>query len=163
VTSVLETLTGIDPASSLGQALAQRAEILGLTQASYQAVLTPREPGGLSHAERAALARRMARHNGDDTLAAHYLEELTRLGATDAMRAVADPAVTVGHGTRLDAVVRHADLLTLQPRAATKGDIEALNGAGVSEPDIVRLAELVAFVNYQARVLAGLRLLKAAA
>jgi uncharacterized protein YciW len=29
----------------------------------------------------------------------------------------------------------------------------------LSEPDIVRLAELIAFVNYQARVIAGLRLL----
>jgi uncharacterized protein YciW len=32
--------------------------------------------------------------------------------------------------------------------------------AGVSEADIVRLSELGAFVNYQLRVLAGLRLLK---
>jgi len=59
-----------------------------------------------------------------------------------------------------DAMARHADLLTLSPREATRQDIAALKAAGVSEADIVRLSELTAFVNYQLRVLAGLRLLK---
>ena len=39
-------------------------------------------------------------------------------------------------------------------------DIAALKAAGVGEADIVRLSELAAFVNYQLRVVAGLKLLK---
>ena len=57
-------------------------------------------------------------------------------------------------------MARHADLLTISPREASRGDIEALKAAGVAEPDIVRLAELAAFVNYQLRVVAGLKVLK---
>ena len=59
-------------------------------------------------------------------------------------------------------MARQADLLTLAPRTATRGDIAALTAAGLAEADIVRLAELAAFVNYQLRVVAGLRLLKQA-
>jgi uncharacterized protein YciW len=58
-------------------------------------------------------------------------------------------------------MARHADRLTLAPREATRQDIAALTAAGITEPDIVRLSELAAFVNYQLRVVAGLRLLKA--
>ena len=57
-------------------------------------------------------------------------------------------------------MARHADLLTLAPRKATRNDIDALKAAGLGEADIVRLSELAAFVNYQLRVIAGLKLLK---
>jgi uncharacterized protein YciW len=59
---------------------------------------------------------------------------------------------------RLAAILRHVDMVTRTPRQATRADIEALKAAGVEEADIVRLSELVAFVSYQARVIAGLRL-----
>ena len=59
-------------------------------------------------------------------------------------------------------MARHADLLTLAPRKATRQDIETLKAAGVSEADVVRLSELAAFVNYQLRVVVGLKLLKEA-
>jgi uncharacterized protein YciW len=55
--------------------------------------------------------------------------------------------------------MRHVDLVTQSPKSATRGHIDALRDAGVAEADIVRLAELIAFVNYQLRVVAGLRLL----
>jgi uncharacterized protein YciW len=57
-------------------------------------------------------------------------------------------------------MARYADRLTLAPREATRADIEALKAAGLGDADIVRLAELAGFVNYQLRVVAGLKLLK---
>ena len=48
------------------------------------------------------------------------------------------------------------DLVTRSPKDATKADIEALREAGLVDADIVRLAGLVAFVNYQLRVTAVL-------
>lgn len=160
---VIEALAGVVPASPLAAALATRAQIMGLSQASHDAVLLPRAPGGLSHGERAALAVRMARHNADAALAAHYQELLAQAGRTPVLDAVADPAIAAdaeGFDRRLAAIVRHADILTLAPRDATRADIDALRAAGITEADIVRLAELAAFVNYQVRVIAGLRLLK---
>lgn len=161
--NLIEALAGAGP--SLAAVLAERAEIMRLSQASHDAVLLPRAPGGISHAERAALAARMARWNGDATLEAHYRELLSQAGDSPLLLAVAsgaDPAEAAGQDTRLQAIIRHVDIVTLAPRDATRADIAALVAAGVSEPDIVRLAELVAFVNYQVRVIAGLRLLEAA-
>jgi uncharacterized protein YciW len=155
---LIETLSGAD--SGLVGVLAERAEILGLSQAAHDAVLLPREPGGIGHAERAALAARMARANADAALAEHYRELLRRAGESPALLAITEGAApAVDNDTRLRAIIRHVDLVTLAPRDATKADIAALKAAGLSEPDIVRLAELIAFVNYQARVIAGLRLL----
>ncbi|WP_186421261.1 hypothetical protein [Bosea sp. CS1GBMeth4] len=158
---LIETLAGAG--SGLSDALAERAEILRLSQAAHDAVLLPRAPGGLSHGERAALAARIASANTDATLAGHYRALLRRAGESPALLAIADGAVpaaeVAGADGRLRAIVRHVDLVTLSPKDATRADIAALVDAGLAEPDIVRLAELIAFVNYQARVIAGLRLL----
>ena len=158
MTNLIETLAGVPPASKLGEALKKRAEILRLSEAAHDAVLLPRDPGGLSHALRAALAARMCRHVGNDELAGHYDNYLGHSGDLD-VAPLAHPDRKSGE-RRLDAIARHADLLTVAPREATRGDIEALKAAGVAEPDIVRLAELAAFVNYQLRVVAGLKVLK---
>ncbi len=158
MTTLIETLAGVPPTSRLGQALKLRAEILRLSEAAHDAVLVPRDPGGLSHGLRAALAARMCRHVGDAPLAEHYdlnLAYSVDLDVTD----LAHPDGVAGD-PRADAMARHADLLTLAPRKATRKDIEALKAAGVAEADIVRLSELAAFVNYQLRVVAGLKLLK---
>ena len=160
--NLIEALATVPDGSPLAEALSQRAQIMALSQASHDAVLLPRDPGGLSHGERAALAARMALWNRDASLAAHYRELLDRAGAGAVLTAIASGAEAgeAGADARLGAIIRHADMLTLRPRDATRADIEALVTAGVSEPDIVRLAELAAFVNYQVRVITGLRLLE---
>jgi CMD domain protein len=156
---VIEALAGVAPGSALATALVARAEIMRLSQASHDAVLVPQAPGGISWAERAALAQRMAHQNGNETLAAHYAGYLARTGESDRLAGVAHPGGAASSDPRLAAIVAHADLLTIAPREATRGHIEALKVAGIEEADIVRLSELVAFVNYQVRVIAGLRLL----
>lgn len=158
MTTLIETYAGVAPGSKLGEAMKARAEILRLSEAAHDAVLLPRDPGGLSHALRAALAARMCRHVGNEDLAGHYDAYLAHSGDLD-VAPLAHPGGVSGE-LLLDAVARHADLLTTAPREATRQDIERLKAAGVSEPDIVRLAELAAFVNYQLRVIAGLKVLK---
>ena len=159
---LIETLGGAGPA--LAEVLAERAEIMRLSQAAHDAVLLPHAPGGISHAERAALAARMARWHRDEALEVHYRERLAKAGEISTLAAVATGAAPAqaAQDARLRAIIRHVDLVTLAPKDATKADIAALVAAGVAEPDIVRLAELIAFVNYQVRVIAGLRLLEAA-
>jgi uncharacterized protein YciW len=158
LTTLIETLAGVPSASRLGQALQARAEIMRLSEAAHDAVLMPREPGGLSHGLRAALAARMCRQLGDDALTSHYDSYLAHSADLDAAP-LAHPKGTTDDPL-LDAIARHIDLLTLAPREATRQDIEALKVVGLSEADIVRLSELAAFVNYQLRVVAGLKLLK---
>ena len=135
MTSLIETLAGVTPGSELAAALAVRAEVMRLSEAAHDAVLLPRDPGGLSHALRAALAARMARHAGDGALAAHYDEYLARTGDT-VVAPLAHPKGTSGDPLH-DATARHADRLTLAPREAIRDDVEALKAVGLSEPDVV--------------------------
>ena len=141
----------------LAGVLSGRGNLIELTERSYDAALKPEPPEGLTHSERAALACRMARLNFDDELASHYQ---SMLEAGDA--SIADPSFIGAENARLTAIIRHTDLVTRSPKDATAGDIAALKTAGIAEADIVRLSELIAFVNYQVRVVAGLRLMAAA-
>ena len=159
--SVIETVSGAGSRAEVAAALGERAELMRASQASYEAIMNPRQPGGLAWARRLALACRMARLNGEGDLARHYREALSRMEDAGAA-ALADPAAPAPRDARLAAILRHVDLVTRAPREATRQDIEALKAAGMAEADIVRLAQLIAFVNYQARVIAGLKLLEAA-
>ena len=157
-TSIIERIVAAPAGSDLEAAMQARGEILRLSQASHDAVVTPKDPGGFTHMERAALAERMARHNESLPLAAHYRALLDGAAATDVLTAVASNGPTPALDTRFAAVVRFTDLVTLRPRDAQRADIDSLKEAGVTEPDIVRLTELIAFVNYQVRVIAGFKL-----
>lgn len=153
--TLIETLAAVRPGSALAGAMEKRAEILRLSQAAHDAVLLPHDPGGLSHGLRAALAARMARLNGNAELARHY-DSLVAHAGEPATAPLATPEASAEDG-RTAEIVRHADRLTIAPREATRGHVNALREAGVSDADIVRLAELAAFVNYQVRVIEGIR------
>jgi CMD domain protein len=158
--NIIEELAGVQLGSPLAHALLARTDTMNLSQASYDAIIRPREPGGVSHAERAALAARMARQNDDQTLAEHYMTKLREARADPKLNEPMTPGEVDSYGKRLNAIVRHMDLLTREPKKATRAAITALKDAGIGESDIVRLSELAAFVNYQVRVIAGLKQLR---
>lgn len=160
---VIARLAGVAPGGAVAAALAGRADILTMTAESEAASLLPQEPGALSHGERAALAVRVARLHEEPGLAAHYGELVARAGATDATAALADPAFKGGGDKRLAALIAYTDRVSLAPKDAVAGDIERLQAAGIDDADIVRLAELVAFLAYQIRVVQGLKLMQATA
>ncbi len=149
--------SGLKADHPLTVALSGRDDILTMTQQAYDAALTPDEPGGLSHGERAALCCRMARLNREEGLAAHFLALMAGVSAATAQ--LADPGFDGGDDARLGAILRHTDLVTTDAKSVVTGDIAALKDAGVSEDDIVRLSELVAFISYQIRLTIGLRLM----
>ncbi len=126
---------------------AQRPPFVQHTQGSHDVLVTPEHPAGLSLSERASIAHRAAALCGHAALTAHYA----------ALLAAHPPGN--GHGDRRDALLRHAELVTLSPGRATRDDIAKLQQAGLSPQEIVTLSQIVAFVSYQARVAAGLSLL----
>jgi len=63
-------------------------------------------------------------------------------------------------GARLSAALVHAHLLVFHPRDARAQDLQALLDAGWSSDDIVTLSQLVSFLAFQVRVVAGLQALK---
>ena len=66
-------------------------------------------------------------------------------------------------GARLSAALEHAHLLIFHPRDASPAALQSLLDAGWSTTDIVTLSQLLAFLSFQIRVVAGLRVLAASA
>jgi CMD domain protein len=62
-------------------------------------------------------------------------------------------------GPRLAAAFDHAHMLVFHPRDAAPAALQALLDAGWSTTDIVTLSQIVAFLSFQIRVIAGLRVL----
>lgn len=161
-TTTVRCAGSVDTCHPFAETLDGRSDIFAMTEQAHDAALTPVDPGGLTHAERAALACRMARLNAENALAQHFQELMTTAEPTEATVRIADPEFDGGSDARLAALIRHTDLVTRDTKSVAATDIAALSDTGISEDDIVRLSELVAFVNYQARVTRGLRLLAGA-
>jgi CMD domain protein len=64
-------------------------------------------------------------------------------------------------GARLAAGLEHVHLLVFHPRDASSADMQRLLDAGWSSTAIVTLSQLVAFLSFQIRTVAGLRTLGA--
>ncbi len=158
MTHVLETAAQVPDHGPLADALKFRARLMDLTQASHDAALLPETPGGLDLPLRAVLAARMSRICRDEVLAAHY----DGLAGDTPLAPLAQPDVRADDA-RLATILDYVDLVTRQPRDARPKTIDALRQAGVEEGDVVRLAGLVAFVNYQLRVAHVLRVMGASA
>ena len=102
------------------------------------------------------MAARIARLSLDDDLAAYYLQ------AAGDYAALADAGET-GATQGLSSVLAFVDKVANQTRDIAPDDISGLQSDGVSDADIVRLCELVAFLAYQIRVISGLRLMQGGA
>jgi len=159
---VVMQASGAPTDGPLGEALAARADVLAMTEDVHDAALTPNDPGGLSHGTRAALAVRVSVIHGAAALAEHYGAMLAAEAPDAAVATLADPAVVPAE-PRLAALAHYTDRVAREPKAATAEDIKVLQAAGVADDDIVRLAELNAFLAYQIRLVAGLELIRGAA
>lgn len=158
---VIDHVLGLAPSSPLAELRDRRQKLKQLTQSSYQAALEPADPRNFSYAERAALAARMAGLWKAAELVTHYRALAESEGADGDTLSIADPAwAPADPGSRLAAILRHVDLVTTSPKQATRGNIEAIHTVGLDDRDIVTLAGLIAFVNYQVLVVAGLKMLR---
>ena len=156
----MDKAAGLSEDDALFTARRFRPEFVQGAEACRLSVLQPANDQGLARDLRLALARRMAALNADAALVEEYDGQLAALGPSGQIQAMA-----VGE-TDLDeplaTIARHADLVTLTPSRAEARNIALLAEAGLSNPQIVALSELIAFVNFQTRVAAGLRLLRSA-
>jgi|SRR5215510_5014159 len=158
VCDVMDQLAGLAPDSRLGQLRRQRPDVVRHLQRSDEAIFTPRHDGGLSAVERAAAALRIAVLLRDDRLQAHYRARAIEHGGAELAASAADPS-TAGRELRWQHILAHVDRLTTDPNSARREHIDALLASGLSPRAVIALSQLVAYVNFQARVRAGLRLL----
>lgn len=170
-------LAGLDPAAS-ERIRGHRPEAVEAAEESLHAIFdVPEgdEAEGLSRQHRLLVAARAAHADGAPEVAELYLEMLEEEaeGAGAAadlgiarLRALAsegaDGAAALDAPRSIRALLRHTDLLVRRPAAATADDLDALAAAGWSTTEIVVLSQVVSFISYQTRVVAGLSVLREA-
>ncbi|MFA6031308.1 MAG: hypothetical protein WC889_00175 [Myxococcota bacterium] len=154
----MDKAAGLSPDDALFAARRFRPEFVRGAEECRLSVLHPANDQGLAANLRVALARRMAAMNADPVLMAEYDVQLAQLGPTEQLLALAHGET--GLIEPLATIVRHVDLITMTPKKAEASHIELLAKVGLNDPQIVALSELIAFVNFQTRVAAGLRLMR---
>lgn len=146
---LLNALADIAPDSELAQARQVRHAATQHAQGSY-AVLFGQQDDDFPLPDRLALAAQLAEWHTQPGLQAHYLQQ----------RASQPDRPAGGASERDRAAEAFARRLTFEPVSAAPAHISELQQAGWSPRGIVTLAQLVAFVSFQSRLLAGLRALQ---
>lgn len=150
---VIDAASGLAPGGALQTARRFRATVVESTQASLEALLYEPVPG-LSTADRLRVAVHCCEAAQAPQLAAHYRALHRALLAQHPAGVAPSPAGP--------AMLSWAGLLTTDPRRGDRAALQVLQAAGLTDPAIVALAQLVAFLSYQTRVVAGLRAMDAA-
>jgi len=159
---VMDTLAGLAEGSPLAALRRQRPDVVKHLQGSDNVIFSPQDDGGLARAERAAAALRVVTLLRDTVLSEHYRARLATLDPDGTLARTVEGGARITE-VRWDAILAHVDLVTRGPGSAERKDIDNLLAAGLSSHAVVSLSQLIAYVNFQARVLAGLRALKGAA
>ncbi|MGD9424871.1 CMD domain-containing protein [Pantoea sp. NSTU24] len=102
--------------------------------------------------DRLSIALTVAQVAGVQRLCNHYAARLNPLPGPDSSRE---------SNNRLTQITQYARQLAMQPGLISASAIAALDAVGLTEPDIVTLNQVIGFVSYQARVVAGLQALQA--
>ena len=157
---LLDNLVDIHVGPTPVKVRTQRAVVTQAIQETYQALLQPHEPAGLSPLERTLVAYRVAIVANSAPLIEHYRGQLRCLGATVALVDVSERLpLDESLPPRLITLLQQADRLTIEPRTTTRYHLTALQAQGLSGSDLLALTQLVAFLNFQIRTLAGLQML----
>lgn len=186
-TDLIDQLVGIAPGSSLDQTRNRRPETKANAQASYAALFSQGSES-FTLPERLAVAVFVTGLNAQPDSLAHYtaLLEATDPGLASCIARHVVSAATTGPygaypsggplageslagkrllvsdpvlGAKLSAALEHSHLLVFRPREASREDLGLLLDAGWDTNGIVSLSQLVSFLSFQVRVVAGLRLL----
>ena len=156
---VIDALVPLRAASPVYAVRHQRDKVVAATQGSDDAIFDP-SLSGPTLAERLLAAHMIARLAGSTALQAHYRSRLLALPSlTPPQKAALNSAVPTDPSAdpRLSAILTFTGTLAERP---VEGDREALlrlPAAGLSTPEVIALAQLIAFVSYQLRVIAGLQ------
>jgi CMD domain protein len=187
MSDIIDQLVGIAPGSKLDAIRAHRSEARKHAQASYDSLFQPRSQGGVSADERHAIAAFVASLHGEPRTDAFYAAKLPAalraavatevtsarskgpygrfpkgpLSAEDAPGPTwkVSDAGRKALGPRLTAALEHTHMLVFHPRDAAPPSLQSLLDAGWSTTDIVTISQLVSFLSYQIRVVAGLTVL----
>ncbi|MFC4222341.1 CMD domain protein [Lysinibacter cavernae] len=182
---VIDGLLGSTPGDHIDTLRSLRPDARANAQRSYEALFQPVDASEFSLAERYAVATFVAGLHRDARLTSFYaagVENPEQLAAVEAEIAAGKTEGPYGTyretglqsenqpglefevtdagraalGDRLTAALEHAHFLVFHPRDSRPERLEKLLSAGWSTTGIVTLSQLIAFLTFQIRIVAGL-------
>lgn len=139
-----------------------RPEVFSGIENCYAVLIDSNEAGSLSTLERTAVALQVAALHKNAPLTTWFAEVLEEQGVSpDTVRICMSATAATSNqlGARLSAFLQYAEQQAVQPAAVHR--LTVVEAAEQFTPqEIVCLSELVAFVAYLARVIAGLQLVR---
>ena len=158
---IIDQMVRLEPGSPLHTLRHQRDKVAVATQGSYDAMFDA-AVGGLTVTERLLVALHACSLSHAVELAAHYRHRLVALNADLALQAFAESSGAAATAApRLRAMLAFTYTLITNPIEGDKPALIILTQAGLITPAVVALAQLIAFVSYQLRVVAGLKAMQA--
>jgi uncharacterized protein YciW len=160
-TDLIDNLLGLAAPAPLHSVRHARDKVLAATQGSHELFFAEDLPGDLTLVERLAVALYAASLTPQTALAEHYLQQLQDRGVAphvlatiqnDSLQDLAEP--------RLRAILGFTRTLILAPVEGDQSALKLLQDAGLATTEIVVLAQLIAYLSYQTRLLAGLSALQ---
>lgn len=159
---IVDQLVGLTPGTQTFDVRHKRDKVAAATQGSYDALFDPALPG-LPLADRLLVALYATRITPSPLLAAHYRARAVEAGVPAADIAVAESGKPADAAApRLAAILEFTRKLIEKPVEGDEAALKTLPAAGVSTPAVVTLSQLIAFLSYQTRLVAGLVAMKAA-
>jgi len=160
---VIDKLVGLQPGSATHALRHQREKVAAATQGSYDTLFDP-ALADIGLDERLLVALYACRLSGASDLMAHYRARLATVTVdAEQLAAAAEGQPEQLPAGRLRAMLNFARALTQRPVEGDKEVLQSLPAAGISTPAVVALSQLIAFISYQVRVVAGLKALELAA
>jgi uncharacterized protein YciW len=156
---VVDHLVGLSPDMRLHTVRHQRDKVVQATQGSYEALLSPGVEG-LSVQERWLVGWYAARLTPCPALEQHYHAQLDDSWSNDVLKAVSQDQLSAVQDTRLQTLLQFVRALITKPITGDQALLHTLPAAGLSTPAVVALAQWIAFLSYQARLVSGLQALQ---
>lgn len=158
VSDVIDHLAGVAEGSPVAALRRQKPDLVATAQASYDALLEPTDPSGLTLFERHAVGYRVGLLTKMHIVTDWHRARLTQL-EPDATKISSVSTYPAGPNKdrRIRAILAHTDKVTRIPGECTADDIEALKTAGLTPGEIVTLSQLLGFLAYQVRAIAVAR------
>lgn len=158
---LIDRLVGLRPGDATYAVRHQREKVAAATQGSYDALFDP----ALSDtplAERLLVALYACRLTPAPELAAHYRQALRDANVDSILIQIAEQGSASDFSDpRLSAIFEFTRKLIEKPVEGDRAALQTLPNAHISTPAIVALSQLIAFLSYQIRLVAGLKAMKA--
>jgi uncharacterized protein YciW len=157
---VVNRILGINGDGKIAALRRQKPELAEQLQTYYLALFEPEAASAEAFAltDRYLIAVRVAAHTGSAAVIDWYATLAKQAGVpAETLARIQNTATPWTDSSKLAAAVRHTDLLTKSPADAQASDLQALKDGGFTPAGILSLSQVIAFVNYQLRLIAGLR------